>query len=136
MLTPEVWLAAAWGELLDNTIGNQNIQLISLKENSDPLLTIQVAFLNLPTTDLFSAPSQQRLQEGVAWMVDEANSGKGSVYVHCKAGRARSATLVAAYLIQVEQYRTTCFTILSLTTYLSWTICRSTGWGWKRQWQL
>ena len=108
MLTPEVWLAAAWGELLYHTLGNQNIQLISLKENSDPLLTIQVAFLNLPTTDLFSAPSQQRLQEGVAWMVDEANSGKGSVYVHCKAGRARSATLVAAYLIQVQQHRTTC----------------------------
>ena len=63
---------------------------------------VQVSFLNLPTTDLFSAPSQQRLQEGVAWMVDESNSGKGSVYVHCKAGRARSATLVAAYLIQVE----------------------------------
>ena len=61
-----------------------------------------MAFLNLPTTDLFSAPNQQRLQEGVAWMLDEANSGKGSVYVHCKAGRARSATLVAAYLIQVE----------------------------------
>ena len=63
---------------------------------------VQVSFLNLPTTDLFSAPSQQRLQEGVAWMVDETSSGKGSVYVHCKAGRARSATLVAAYLIQVE----------------------------------
>ena len=66
------------------------------------LVTVQVAFLNLPTTDIFSAPSQQRLEEGVAWMVDEASSGKGSVYVHCKAGRARSATLVAAYLIQVE----------------------------------
>ena len=34
-------------------------------------------------------------------MVDKAQSGKGSVYVHCKAGRARSATLVAAYLIEV-----------------------------------
>ena len=61
-----------------------------------------MAFLNLPTTDIFSAPSQKRLEEGVAWMVDEASSGKGSVYVHCKAGRARSATLVAAYLIQVK----------------------------------
>merc|ERR550517_967443 len=50
-----------------------------------------VAFLNLPTTDLFSAPNQQRLEEGVAWMIDETSSGKGSVYVHCKAGRARSA---------------------------------------------
>ena len=62
---------------------------------------MQVAFLNLPTTDLFSAPNQHRLEEGVAWMIDETSSGKGSVYVHCKAGRARSATLVAAYLIQV-----------------------------------
>ena len=62
---------------------------------------MQVAFLNLPTTDLFSAPNQQRLEEGVAWMIDETSSGKGSVYVHCKAGRARSATLVAAYLMQV-----------------------------------
>ena len=59
-----------------------------------------MAFLHLPTIDR-QAPSQQQLCEGVAWIVDKAQSGKGSVYVHCKAGRARSATLVAAYLIEV-----------------------------------
>ena len=59
-----------------------------------------MAFLHLPTIDR-QAPSQQQLCKGVAWIVDKAQSGKGSVYVHCKAGRARSATLVAAYLIEV-----------------------------------
>ena len=62
-----------------------------------------MAFLHLPTVDR-QAPSHQQLCEGVAWILDEAQSGKGSVYVHCKAGRARSATLVAAYLIEVEGF--------------------------------
>ena len=62
--------------------------------------TFQVAFLHLPTVDR-QAPSQRQVGEGVAWILDKAQSGKGTVYVHCKAGRARSATLVAAYLIEV-----------------------------------
>ena len=69
MFIPEAWMATAWGDHLYHTIGNQQ-----LKQSLE--LTIQVAFLNLPTTDLFSAPNQQKLEEGVAWMVDEANSGK------------------------------------------------------------
>ena len=89
----------AWGELLQSSF---NICYIEADSASlAKIKTMQVAFLNLPTTDLFSAPNQQRLEEGVAWMIDETSSGKGSVYVHCKAGRARSATLVAAYLMQV-----------------------------------
>ena len=89
----------AWGELLQSLF---NIRYIEADSASlAKLKTMQVTFLNLPTTDLFSAPNQQRLEEGVAWMIDETMSGKGSIYVHCKAGRARSATLVAAYLMQV-----------------------------------
>ena len=115
MFTPEGWLAAAWGDFHDNIIYGKQIQTSLLVKRE----YIQVAFLNLPTTDLFSAPSQERLQEGVAWMVDEASSGKGSVYVHCKAGRARSATLVAAYLMQVQHQ-----TVLPTLSYLSLTISR------------
>ena len=62
--------------------------------------TQQVAFLHLDVVDR-QAPSQEQLCEGVNWILDKNRSGKGTVYVHCKAGRARSATLVAAYLMEV-----------------------------------
>ena len=64
------------------------------------MLTFQVAFLHLPTVDR-QATSHQQVCEGVAWILDKTRSGKGTAYVHCKACRARSATLVAAYLIEV-----------------------------------
>ena len=70
----------AWGELLQSSFNICCIKAVSA--SSSKIRTIQVAFLNLPTTDLFSAPNQQRLEEGVAWMMDETSSGKGSVYVH------------------------------------------------------
>jgi atypical dual specificity phosphatase len=57
-----------------------------------------VRFLHLPTTDLVTAPSQARLQEGVGF-IRAARPGE-TVYVHCKAGRARSATLVGCYLME------------------------------------
>ena len=68
-------------------------------------------FLQLATTDIFEAPCQRKLQQGVEF-IDQflPNStvqalGKqinsGTVYVHCKAGRTRSATLVGCYLMQV-----------------------------------
>ena len=52
------------------------------------------------TTDIFSAPSQEKLQRGVEFISDiSSRPGGGSVYVHCKAGRTRSATLVGCYLL-------------------------------------
>jgi len=59
-----------------------------------------VEFLQLPTTDIFSAPSQTKLAEGVSFI--RQLEGEGSVYVHCKAGRTRSATLVGCYLMETE----------------------------------
>ena len=74
-----------------------------MKETARSGLTtssLQVAFLHLDVVDR-QAPSQEQLCEGVNWILDKNKSGKGTVYVHCKAGRARSATLVAAYLMEV-----------------------------------
>ncbi|XP_063973922.1 phosphatidylglycerophosphatase and protein-tyrosine phosphatase 1 [Diachasmimorpha longicaudata] len=69
-----------------------------------------VQFLQLSTTDIFETPCQDKLQKGVNFI----NQCQGSlfhgndadtrllstVYVHCKAGRTRSATLVGCYLMK------------------------------------
>ncbi|CAM9473527.1 unnamed protein product [Lampetra fluviatilis] len=57
--------------------------------------------LTLSTVDFTGVPSPQQLHAGVAFALKYAALGH-SVYVHCKAGRSRSATMVAAYLIQVH----------------------------------
>jgi atypical dual specificity phosphatase len=61
-----------------------------------------VEFLQLSTTDIFETPCQEKLQQGVLFINKFRNTG-GSVYVHCKAGRTRSATLVGCYLMQVRE---------------------------------
>jgi atypical dual specificity phosphatase len=54
--------------------------------------------LALPTVD-FTPPSLDQVQAGVSFMQKQVAAGR-KVYVHCKAGRARSATIVICYLIQ------------------------------------
>lgn len=57
--------------------------------------------LRLSTVDLTGVPSLQNLHRGVEFALQHRERGT-SVYVHCKAGRSRSATLAAAYLIRVS----------------------------------
>ena len=54
--------------------------------------------LRVPTTD-FTHPSLQSVEKAVDFMEQQIENGK-RVYVHCKAGRARSATVVACWLIK------------------------------------
>lgn len=68
-----------------------------------------VEFLQLATTDIFATPCQKKLVEGVTFInkfikKDDIVNGisTSSVYIHCKAGRTRSATLVGCYLIHVS----------------------------------
>ena len=86
-----------------------------------------VNFLQLATTDIFESPDQNKLKLGVHFinnflptnikllvknlnknnLLEEFNSNTienkvGTVYVHCKAGRTRSATLVGCYLMMVN----------------------------------
>ncbi|KAK8748986.1 hypothetical protein OTU49_015626 [Cherax quadricarinatus] len=59
-----------------------------------------VKFLQLSTVDIFEAPCQEKLKKGVEFIQDfDKSDSDGLVYVHCKAGRTRSATLVACYLM-------------------------------------
>ncbi|XP_026673846.1 phosphatidylglycerophosphatase and protein-tyrosine phosphatase 1 [Ceratina calcarata] len=78
-----------------------------------------VEFLQLSVTDIFHSPPQDKLEGGVKFInkfrnVPKELSGSdkctddsdnvGSVYVHCKAGRTRSATLVGCYLMMKNQW--------------------------------
>ncbi|XP_055776777.1 phosphatidylglycerophosphatase and protein-tyrosine phosphatase 1 isoform X2 [Salvelinus fontinalis] len=57
--------------------------------------------LRLSTVDLTGVPSLENLHRGVEFALSHREKGS-SVYVHCKAGRCRSATLAAAYIIRVH----------------------------------
>ncbi|XP_006776074.1 PREDICTED: phosphatidylglycerophosphatase and protein-tyrosine phosphatase 1-like, partial [Myotis davidii] len=59
--------------------------------------------LRLSTVDMTGVPTLTNLQKGVQFALKYQSLGQ-SVYVHCKAGRSRSATMVAAYLIQVYSW--------------------------------
>ncbi len=56
--------------------------------------------LRIPTVD-FTAPSLENVEKSVAFMQRQIAQGHG-VYVHCKAGRARSGTVVLCYLIAAK----------------------------------
>lgn len=61
-----------------------------------------VKFLQLPSRDIFETPCQEKLKKGVSFISEVVAGTGGSVYVHCKAGRTRSATLVGCYLMKVR----------------------------------
>lgn len=65
----------------------------------DEWQTLGVKHLHLRVVDLVAAPSVEQTRRGVRFIQDAKREGE-SVYVHCKAGRTRSATVVAAYLIE------------------------------------
>ena len=56
--------------------------------------------LRLPTID-FTPPSLESAKRGVAFICEQIEKG-GTVYVHCKAGRGRSATIVACWLMRTK----------------------------------
>ncbi|XP_031559778.1 phosphatidylglycerophosphatase and protein-tyrosine phosphatase 1-like [Actinia tenebrosa] len=58
-----------------------------------------VTQLRLETVDFNNAPPQEMLKKGVEFLEDMTSKGN-TVYVHCKAGRGRSTTLVACYLMK------------------------------------
>lgn len=79
---------------------NEDYELKWLSNMKQEWTAVGVSFLQLSTTDIFEAPCQEKLKQGVQFIQDfDSQDTDGHVYVHCKAGRTRSATLVACYLI-------------------------------------
>ncbi|XP_045147054.1 phosphatidylglycerophosphatase and protein-tyrosine phosphatase 1 [Echinops telfairi] len=64
---------------------------------------VGVEQLRLSTVDMTGVPTLTHLQKGVQFVLKYQSLGQ-CVYVHCKAGRSRSATMVAAYLVQVHNW--------------------------------
>ena len=56
--------------------------------------------LRVPTTD-FQPPQLADIEQAVAFMQRHIERGE-TVYVHCKAGRARSATVVLCWLVAAK----------------------------------
>lgn len=57
--------------------------------------------LKIPTIDFTGTPTQENIHKAVKFIIGHRNLNN-SVYVHCKAGRTRSAVVVACYLIHVN----------------------------------
>ncbi len=60
-----------------------------------------IEHLRLPTVD-FTPPNLDLIEQGVAFIEEHMGKG-GTVYVHCKAGRARCATVALCWLIRAKQ---------------------------------
>ena len=82
---------------------NEDYELALCSNQEPQWKQLGVDFLQLPTTDIFEAPKREYLVNGVKFINSSAEKyPNSSIYVHCKAGRTRSATLVGCYLM--EQY--------------------------------
>ena len=69
----------------------------------DEYARLGIEQFRMPTTD-FTPPRLADVRRAVAFIASKADRGE-TVYVHCKAGRARSATVVACWLMY--RYRIT-----------------------------
>jgi len=90
----------------ENVVGivsmNEDYELTAFSHKTEGWESVGIQFLQLPTRDIFEAPCQEKLKQGVDFINKLKDAG--TVYVHCKAGRTRSATLVACYLIQKNKW--------------------------------
>lgn len=65
------------------------------------LNSLDMTQLRLPTLD-YHTPTCEDLLRGVEFMIEQSAVGR-KVYVHCKAGRGRSAVLVICYLMATRR---------------------------------
>ncbi|XP_065056416.1 phosphatidylglycerophosphatase and protein-tyrosine phosphatase 1-like [Rhopilema esculentum] len=80
---------------------NQEYELKYLSPTAIQWDDLGVKQLKIPTLDFDAAPSIQEIQKGIDF-INYYREKNQSVYIHCKAGRGRSALLVTCYLIQTN----------------------------------
>ncbi|XP_051920006.1 phosphatidylglycerophosphatase and protein-tyrosine phosphatase 1 [Hippocampus zosterae] len=80
---------------------NENYETKYFCNSAEEWQAAGVEQLRLSTVDLTGVPTLENLHRGVEFALRQREKGN-SVYVHCKAGRSRSATLAAAYLIRLH----------------------------------
>ncbi|XP_075693925.1 phosphatidylglycerophosphatase and protein-tyrosine phosphatase 1 [Rhinoderma darwinii] len=83
---------------------NEEYETRLLCHSSQEWKGLGVEQLRLSTVDFTGVPTLEHLQKGVEFVHRHRKMGN-SVYIHCKAGRSRSATMVAAYLIERHKWK-------------------------------
>eukprot|EP00096_Caligus_rogercresseyi_P015527 TRINITY_DN7971_c0_g1_i1.p1 TRINITY_DN7971_c0_g1~~TRINITY_DN7971_c0_g1_i1.p1 ORF type:complete len:209 (-),score=47.29 TRINITY_DN7971_c0_g1_i1:15-641(-) len=78
---------------------NEDYELKYFTHSPEEYEELGLKFLQLSTIDIFHAPEHDKLVKGVEFIQKITNASDQSVYIHCKAGRTRSATLVGCFLI-------------------------------------
>jgi hypothetical protein len=86
----------AFGTIMDKPIVSTGGDRASPKPDS------QFHFCHLPTPD-YTAPRQKDIWTGVRWMQQQFALGRTS-YVHCNAGRGRSAVIVLCFLVLTKGF--------------------------------
>ena len=80
---------------------NHDFELKPFSPTIEEYKKLGIEFLQLATRDFVEAPSMDNLRLGVELIEKYVKQPDSTVYIHCKAGRTRSATLAACYLIKV-----------------------------------
>ncbi|XP_078062945.1 phosphatidylglycerophosphatase and protein-tyrosine phosphatase 1 isoform X2 [Mustelus asterias] len=116
-----VFMSKVWGrhwyDRIDQTVIIGALPFRSLTE--EEWESYGVEQLCLSTVDILGVPTLEDLKKGVDFVTKHRKNGN-SVYVHCKAGRSRSATMVAAYLIHMHHWspKTACDYIASIRPHI------------------
>lgn len=82
---------------------NQPHELSYFTPTDEEWKSLGVDCLRLKILDFLGTPSPTQLDEALSFIENHRKQGH-NVYVHCKAGRTRSATLVACYLIKTYKW--------------------------------
>ncbi len=105
-ITPQIWLGGAptFERDYDFIIHHGINAVINIRaereDDTDFYARHNISYVQYKVPDV-TVPGDDIISDAVAWMKAQIDDGR-IVLVHCAKGRGRSATLVAAYLMQEE----------------------------------